>query len=57
MVNTLYFTKYNPEKAEYIKTLKAKLDPEDLVNSYRLTKTKMKYWRVMLLFRVAKLLM
>ena len=56
VVNTLYFTKYNPEKAEYIKKLKAKLDPEDLVNSYRLTKTKMKYWRVMLLFRVAKLL-
>ena len=56
VVNTLYFTKYNPEDANKIRNLKAKLDPEDLVNSYRLTKTKMRHWRVVLLFFIAKLL-
>lgn len=56
VVNTLYFTKFNLEKVKSIKKLKNKLDPEDLVNSYRLTKTKMRYWRVLLLFSIAKLL-
>ena len=56
VVNTFYFLKYDPERAEYLRKLKNKLDPEDLVNSYRLVKAKMRPWRVGLLFWIAKLL-
>ena len=35
-------------------TMKNKLDPKDLVNSYRLVKAKMRPWRVGLLFWIAK---
>ena len=56
VVNTMYFMKYHPEKVEKIKNLKLKLDPEDLVNSYRLIKKKMRFWRVSLLFTLAKFL-
>ncbi|NVM19033.1 MAG: FAD-binding oxidoreductase [Candidatus Lokiarchaeota archaeon] len=56
VVNTQYFLKYNPERADYLRKLKNKLDPEDLVNSYRLVKAKMRPWRLGLLFWIAKLL-
>ncbi|MCP4761886.1 MAG: FAD-binding oxidoreductase [archaeon] len=56
VVNTFYFLQYNLEDVKYITTLKNKLDPEGLVNSYRFVKAKMKFWRVNLLFRVAKFL-
>ena len=54
VVNTFYFLRFDPERAEYLMTLKNKLDPEDLVNSYRLVKAKMRTWRVGLLFWIAK---
>ncbi len=53
VVNTFYFLEFNPEKVKYVKQLKEKLDPENLVNSYRFVKAKMKYWRIKLLFKVA----
>ena len=56
VVNTMYFLKFHTEEAEYANKLKNKLDPEDLVNSYRLVKAKMRYWRVGLLFTIAKFL-
>jgi FAD/FMN-containing dehydrogenase len=56
VVNTMYHMKFHPEEVEKIKNLKSKLDPEDLVNSYRLIKKKMKFWRVNLLFTLAKFL-
>ena len=56
VVNTQYFLKYNPERAEYLRNLKNQFDPEDLVNSYRLVKAKMRPWRLGLLFWIAKLL-
>ncbi|MFX1455257.1 MAG: FAD-binding oxidoreductase [Promethearchaeota archaeon] len=56
VVNTLYFLKFNPERVSYLKQLKYKLDPKDLVNSYRLIKAKMKWTRILLLFTIAKLL-
>ena len=40
----LYFLQFNPEEVAHIKKLKNKLDPKDLINSYRLVKAKMKYW-------------
>jgi len=54
VVNTFYFLKYDPERAEYLRKLKNKIDSEDLVNSYRLVKAKMRSWRVGLLFWIAK---
>ena len=54
VVNTFYFLKYDPEKAESLRKLKNELDPKDLVNSYRLVKAKMRPWRVGLLFWIAK---
>ena len=54
VVNTFYFLKYDPEKAEYLRKLKIELDPGDLVNEYRLVKAKMRPWRVGLLFWIAK---
>jgi len=54
VVNTFYNLKFNMDEAMRAKELKKKLDPEDLVNSYRLVKAKMEYWRVGLLFTIAK---
>jgi FAD/FMN-containing dehydrogenase len=56
VVNTAYFLHYNPDGAQRIKELKDKLDPNDLVNSYRFVKSKMKYWRIRLLFFIARFL-
>ncbi|MFX0038875.1 MAG: FAD-binding oxidoreductase [Promethearchaeota archaeon] len=56
IVNTFYLLKYKPEEVKKWKMLKDKLDPKHLFNSYRLTKAKMKFWRVSLLFTTAKLL-
>ncbi|MFX0007929.1 MAG: FAD-binding oxidoreductase [Candidatus Hermodarchaeota archaeon] len=56
IVNTFYLLKYKPEEVMKWKNLKDKLDPKDLFNSYRLTKARMKFWRVSLLFNTAKLL-
>ncbi len=56
VVNTFYFLKFKPEEAENRIELKNKLDPENLVNSYRFVQAKMKYWRVQLLFAIAKFL-
>ena len=56
VVNTFYFIKFKPEEVENRKLLKNKLDPENLVNSYRFVQAKMKYWRIQLLFLVAKFL-
>jgi FAD/FMN-containing dehydrogenase len=54
VVNTQYFLKYNSERAVYLRNLKNNLDPEDLLNSYRLIKAKMRSWRLGLLFWIAK---
>ncbi|MFW9878906.1 MAG: FAD-binding oxidoreductase [Candidatus Thorarchaeota archaeon] len=56
IVNTFYLIKYKPEEVKKWKILKENLDPKHLFNSYRLTKAKMKFWRVSLLFNMAKLL-
>lgn len=56
VVNTFYFIKFKPDEVENRKLLKNKLDPENLVNSYRFVQAKMKYWRIQLLFLVAKFL-
>ncbi|MFX1462187.1 MAG: hypothetical protein ACFFBF_03970, partial [Promethearchaeota archaeon] len=56
VVNTLYNLKFNPKRVSYLKQLKKKVDPEDLVNSYRLIKAKMRWSRFLLLFYIAKLL-
>ena len=56
IVNTFYLLKYKPEEVMKLKILKDKLDPKDLFNSYRLTKARMKFWRVALLFKTAKIL-
>jgi len=56
VVNTFYHLKFNPEDAEKRIVLKNKLDPENLVNSHRFVEAKMKYWRIQLLFWIAKFL-
>ncbi len=56
VVNTFYHLKFNPEDVANRKALKVKLDPDELVNSYRFVKAKMKFWRVDFLFWVAKFL-
>ena len=56
VVNSLYNLKFNPERVSYLKKLKNKLDPEELVNSYRLVKAKMRWRRFLLLFYIAKIL-
>ncbi|MFW9929962.1 MAG: FAD-binding oxidoreductase [Candidatus Thorarchaeota archaeon] len=56
IVNTFYLHKFKPEEVQKRKSLKLKLDPSDLFNSYRITRTKMKFWRITLLFSTAKLL-
>jgi len=54
VVNTFYFLKFHPEEAAKLLAMKNKLDPKDLVNSYRLVKAKMRTWRMGLLFWIAK---
>ncbi|MEJ2295334.1 MAG: hypothetical protein P8Y23_11290, partial [Candidatus Lokiarchaeota archaeon] len=56
IVNTFYLHKYKPEEVKKRKSLKMKLDPKDLFNSYRITDTRMKFWRISLIFWTAKLL-
>lgn len=56
IVNTFYLLKYKPEEIKKWKILKEKIDPYHLMNSYRLIKARMKFWRVSLLFNTAKLL-
>ncbi|MHA1915377.1 MAG: FAD-binding oxidoreductase [Promethearchaeota archaeon] len=56
VVNTLYFLKFHSDRVSYLKQLKNKLDPEDLLNSYRLVKAKMRWTRFLILFYIAKLL-
>jgi hypothetical protein len=54
VVNTFYSIRFQPEKVAQLKSLKNKIDPEELVNEFRLVKAKMKPWRVGLLFWIAK---
>ncbi len=56
VVNTFYLHKFKPEEVQRLKSLKEKLDPKDLFNSYRMIKSRMKFRRVSLLFKTAKLL-
>ena len=56
VVNTFYLHKFKPEEVQKLKVLKDKLDPKDLFNSYRIIKSRMKFRRVSLLFKTAKLL-
>jgi hypothetical protein len=56
VVNTMYNLKFRPVEVGKTKMLKFKLDPEDRINSYRLIKMKMRFWRVSLLFTLAKFL-
>ncbi|MFX1556635.1 MAG: FAD-dependent oxidoreductase, partial [Promethearchaeota archaeon] len=56
IVNTFYLFKYRPELVSKSKILKKQLDPEDLFNSYRIVKSRLKFWRISLLFNTAKLL-
>ena len=56
VVNTLYFLKFHPEEVVQAQKLKNMLDPNDLVNSYRLVKSKMWYIRLQLFFLIAKIL-
>ena len=56
IVNSFYLLKVKPEEVLKWKILKDKLDPKHLFNSYRLTKARMKFWRVSLLFNTAKIL-
>jgi len=56
VVNTFYLRKFRAEEVSKRKILKQKLDPKDLFNSYRVIKARMKFWRISLLFKTAKLL-
>ncbi len=56
IVNTFYLLKYRRKVVDQRKTLKKKLDPKHLFNSYRIVKARMKHWRISLLFTTAKLL-
>ena len=56
IVNTFYLIKYKKEEVLEWKLLKDKLDPKHLFNSFRLVEAKMKFWRVALLFKTAKIL-
>ena len=56
VVNTFYLHKFKPEAVQRMKVLKDKLDPKELFNSYRITNSRMKFRRVSLLFKTAKLL-
>ena len=56
IVNTFYMHKYQAREVAQIKYLKDKLDPDDLFNSMRYVNATMKFWRVNLLFKMAKFL-
>jgi len=56
IVNTFYLLKYRREVVDQRKILKKKVDPNDLFNSYRIVKARMKHWRISLLFTMAKVL-
>ena len=56
IVNTFYLFKYHKEEVVKWKILKDKVDPKHLFNSFRLVEAKMKFWRVALLFKTAKIL-
>jgi len=56
VVNTFYQHLFNMARVKYMQKLKDSVDPDDRVNSYRIIKTKMRLWRVKLLFLVAKML-
>ncbi|MBN2156934.1 MAG: FAD-binding oxidoreductase [Candidatus Lokiarchaeota archaeon] len=56
VVNTFYQLLFNMERVKYMRKLKNSVDPDDRINSYRITKTKMRLWRVKLLFFIGKLL-
>jgi FAD/FMN-containing dehydrogenase len=56
IVNTFYLLKFKKDEVLARKNLKKKLDPKNLFNSYRLVDAKMKFWRVSLLFKTAKML-
>jgi FAD/FMN-containing dehydrogenase len=56
IVNTFYLHKFKPHEVLKRKSLKLKLDPKDLFNSYRIIDKRMKFWRISLLFWTAKLL-
>jgi hypothetical protein len=56
IVNTFYLHKFTPKIVAKKKILKMKLDPKDNFNSYRIIKTRMKFWRISLLFNTAKFL-
>jgi glycolate oxidase len=56
IVNTFYLLKYKKDEVLKWKALKNEIDPKHLFNSYRLIKANMKFWRVALLFKTAKIL-
>ncbi len=56
VVNTFYYHLHNKDKVKQIQKLKDSVDPDDRINSYRIVKTKMRLWRVKLLFAIAKLM-
>ena len=56
VVNTFYLHKFSKDVVAKKKILKDILDPDDLCNSMRYVNPKMKFWRVNLLFKTAKLL-
>ncbi|MHA1915447.1 MAG: FAD-binding oxidoreductase [Promethearchaeota archaeon] len=55
IVNTFYLLKFKKDEVSARRLLKNKLDPKNLFNSYRLVDAKMKFWRVSLLFKTAKI--
>ncbi|TFG20166.1 MAG: FAD-binding oxidoreductase [Promethearchaeota archaeon] len=56
VVNTFYYHLFNQEKVQHMQKLNNSVDPDDRVNSYRIIKTKMRLWRIKLLFIVAQTL-
>jgi glycolate oxidase len=56
IVNTFYLLKYKKDEVLKWKGLKDQLDPKHLFNSYRLIEANMKFWRVALLFKTAKII-
>ena len=56
VVNTFYQLLFNKDYVAYMKKLKNSVDPEDRINSYRIVKTKMRLWRVKMLFFIAQIL-
>jgi glycolate oxidase len=56
VVNTFYYHLHSKDKVKHMQKLKYSVDPDDRVNSYRIVKTKMRLWRIRLLFSIAKIL-